>query len=124
MTGSSRRPARGAWPAFLRTLFRVSTFVADQERLSAGAAIDQLRLALDGNVWYLDGGWQTMVDGLRDRAIEAGAEIRTGARAESVRSEEGGVSVQLAGGESAARPRGGAGRRAGRGRRPARTPGG
>ena len=39
-----------------------------------------------------------MVDGLRDRAIEAGAEIRTGARAESVRSEGGGVSVQLAGG--------------------------
>ena len=88
----------GGLAAFLRTLFRVSTFAADHDRLSAGAAIDQLRLGLDGNVWYLDGGWQTMVDGLRDRAVEAGAEIRTGARAESVRSEEGGVSVRLAGG--------------------------
>lgn len=88
----------GGLAAFLGTLFRVSTFAADHARLSAGAAIDQLRLALDGNVWYLDGGWQSMVDGLRDRAVEAGAEIRTGARVESVRSEGGGVSVQLAGG--------------------------
>ena len=93
---SDGRP--GGLAAFLRTLFRVSTYADDHDRLSAGAAIDQLRLALAGNVWYLDGGWQTIVDGLRDRAMEAGAEIRTGARAESVRSEEGGVSVRLAGG--------------------------
>ncbi len=94
-----RTAGAGGLAAFLRTLFRVGTFAADHDRLSAGAAIDQLRLALDGNVWYLDGGWQTMVDGLRDRAMEAGASIRTGVRAESVRGEGGGVSVQLAGGE-------------------------
>ena len=26
-------------------------------------AIGQLKLALKGNVWYIDGGWQTLVDG-------------------------------------------------------------
>ena len=46
-------------------LFRVSTYACDWTRLSAGVAIDQLKLALHGNVWYLDGGWQTLVDGLR-----------------------------------------------------------
>jgi protoporphyrinogen oxidase len=44
---------------FLLALFRVSTYADDAEHLSAGTAIEQLRLALKGNVWYLDGGWQT-----------------------------------------------------------------
>ena len=53
---------------FLGALFRLSTYGDDPEQMSAGAALDQLKLALAGNVWYLDGGWQTLVDGLRDRA--------------------------------------------------------
>jgi phytoene dehydrogenase-like protein len=83
----------------LRTLIRVSTYSDDAERISAGAALDQLNLALKGNVWYLDGGWQTLVNGLRDRAIAHGATLRTGARVDSVRNDGNGVSVQLAGGE-------------------------
>jgi phytoene dehydrogenase-like protein len=90
----------GNLAGLLRTLFRVSTYADDAGRLSAGAAIDQLRLALVGNVWYLDGGWQTLVDGLRDRAARHGAEVRTAARAESVREDGEGVSVRLAGGEA------------------------
>src|SRR5581483_6177079 len=69
----------GRLARLLETLFRVSTYADAPRRLSAGAALDQLRLALTGNVWYLDGGWQTLVDGLRDRAAREGAEIRTGA---------------------------------------------
>ena len=57
---------------FVLALFRVSTYVDDAERLSAGAAIEQLKLALKGNVWYIDGGWQTLADGLRKRAVEVG----------------------------------------------------
>jgi phytoene dehydrogenase-like protein len=85
--------------ALLRTLFRVSTYADDTERLSAGAALEQLKLALAGNVWYLDGGWQTLVDGLRDRAIEHGAEILENSGVNSVVSEGDGVSVELTGGE-------------------------
>ncbi len=50
---------------FFLTLFRVATYSDDADRMSAGAALDQLKLALKGNVWYLDTGWQTLVDGLR-----------------------------------------------------------
>src|SRR6185312_8459462 len=71
----------------------------EPDRLSAGAAIDQLTLALLGNVWYLDGGWQVLVDGLRDRLMQHGVEIRTGARAEAVRDDGDGVAVRLASGE-------------------------
>jgi phytoene dehydrogenase-like protein len=81
--------------AFVLALFRVSTYAAAADRLSAGVAIEQLKLALKGNVWYLDGGWQRLVDGLRMRAIDGGASIRTGARVKAVLGESGGVTVQL-----------------------------
>jgi phytoene dehydrogenase-like protein len=83
----------------LRTLCRVSTYSDEPDRLSAGAAIDQLKLVLAGNVWYLDDGWQVLVDGLRDRLISWGVEIRTNARAEAVDDDGEGVTVRLASGE-------------------------
>jgi phytoene dehydrogenase-like protein len=83
----------------LGALFRVSTYCDDPERMSAGVALHQLRLALAGNVWYLDGGWQTLVDGLRNQAAARGAGFRTGARAKAVQSGDDGVSVELATGE-------------------------
>jgi phytoene dehydrogenase-like protein len=83
----------------LHGLFRLSTYVNDPERMSAGVAIRQLQIALAGNVLYLDGGWQTLVDGLRARAAEHGAEIRNGTRVDAVRSNGGSVAVRLAGGE-------------------------
>ena len=58
-----------------------------------------MKLALAGNVWYLDGGWQTLVDGLRVKTTELGADIRTGTRAKAVHSGGGGVLVELASGE-------------------------
>jgi phytoene dehydrogenase-like protein len=71
-------------------LFRLSTYVNDPERFSAGVALHQLQLALRHNVLYLDGGWQTLVDALRAAAERAGARVVGGARI--VRLErEGGV---------------------------------
>ena len=89
----------GNLASFLASLFRVSTYCDDPERMSAGVALNQLRLALAGNVWYLDGGWQTLVDGLRDKATALGADIRTSTSAKAVQSGSGGVSVELASGE-------------------------
>jgi phytoene dehydrogenase-like protein len=89
---------KGALAGLLLTLRRVSTYADDPGRLSAGAALDQLRLALAGNVWYLDGGWETLVDGLRDQAVASGSEVRTGARAEAVADDGDAVTVRLAGG--------------------------
>lgn len=63
----------------MRMLVRVTTFTNDSERQSAGAAIEQLQLGLAGSVLYLNGGWQTIVDGLRHAAMTAGARIDTAA---------------------------------------------
>jgi phytoene dehydrogenase-like protein len=65
-------------------LFRVSTYANAPNEMSAGAAIEQLKLALAKSVLYLDGGWQTIVDGLAQAAARAGVEIETSAKAESV----------------------------------------
>ena len=74
--------------------------------MSAGASLDQLKLALAGNVWYLDGGWQTLVDGLREQAAAGGAEFRTRARVDAVHSDGVGVTVRLAEGEELHAPGG------------------
>ncbi|HEY8090673.1 MAG TPA: FAD-dependent oxidoreductase [Polyangiaceae bacterium] len=66
---------RGAFEAFVR----VTTYTNDPGHLDAGAAIGQLRLAQRTGVVYLDGGWQTLVDGTHDAARAAGVEVRTGA---------------------------------------------
>ncbi|MBX3279713.1 MAG: NAD(P)/FAD-dependent oxidoreductase [Acidobacteria bacterium] len=78
----------------IEALFRVSTYTNAPNLQSAGAAVDQFRMGLTGGVWYLDGGWATLVEGLRKSALEAGAHIITGSRAMSVIREtnHGGVS--------------------------------
>ena len=50
---------------------------------------------------YLDGGWQTMVDGLRDAALQAGVEIATGTKLECIKRDAGGAarSVRTADGQ-------------------------
>ena len=64
-------------------IFRLSTYCADAERLSAGSAIEQLRIGLKG-VIYVDGGWQTLVDAVEQKAREAGVTIVSGSRVEAV----------------------------------------
>jgi len=70
--------------ALVQALFRLSTYANDPDRQSAGSAIAQLQMALAANVTYVDGGWQVLVDGLRDAARAAGATIVTGTRALAV----------------------------------------
>ncbi|HEX3438527.1 MAG TPA: FAD-dependent oxidoreductase [Pseudacidobacterium sp.] len=60
---------------FAATITRIATYTTDLEHLSAKAALEQLSLAIKHNVWYLDGGWQTLIDGLLNRAISLGVEI-------------------------------------------------
>ena len=73
--------------------FRLSTYANAPELMSAGVAVSQLQKALARGVLYLDGGWQSLVDGLHDVAERAGVLIDTGARVESIeRGPGGGVS--------------------------------
>ncbi|MEZ4297298.1 MAG: FAD-dependent oxidoreductase [Polyangiaceae bacterium] len=86
----------------LRALARVATYTGDLEGLSAGAAVSQMQLALKHNVLYLDHGWQTMVEALRDRASAAGAVIFTGDGVKQVEParDGGAVRVELAEGRA------------------------
>ena len=87
--------------AVVEMLVRLTTFTHDTARQSAGAAIEQLQLALRGNVLYLDGGWQTIVDGLRDAVVRAGVRVLVGASATAVdRNAGAAVAVRLADGTS------------------------
>ncbi len=83
----------------LEMLFRIATYAADMDRMSAGAAISQLQLAARASVRYVDGGWQTIVGGLRQAALAAGAVVVTGGKAAGVVVEGGEVrGVRLADG--------------------------
>jgi phytoene dehydrogenase-like protein len=52
--------------------------------LSARAAIQQVQFALKQGVLYLDGGWQTLVDGLAAKAESLGVQISSGTPVERV----------------------------------------
>jgi phytoene dehydrogenase-like protein len=77
---------------------RVATYANDPDRQSAGAALAQFRLALRGGVRYLDGGWQTLVDGLRQAAETAGVRIVSRARVAAVLHDAAVRGVRLADG--------------------------
>ena len=61
---------------FLAATFRLATYTADLERLSAGAALEQFKIGTAG-VLYLDGGWQTLIDGLQSFVQSRGGQVQT-----------------------------------------------
>lgn len=83
----------GPLAGLIASLIRVSTYVSDFQQLSAGSALDQVKLALSDGVLYIDGGWQSLVDGLRDRALELGVTIRTSSHVGSVSRDDEGFAV-------------------------------
>jgi phytoene dehydrogenase-like protein len=74
--------------AFVEALFRLSTFVNAPDDASAAVAISQLASAIRRGVYFLDGGWQTLVDGLARRARELGAVIELGADVTRIERED------------------------------------
>ncbi|MDR7071494.1 phytoene desaturase family protein [Fictibacillus barbaricus] len=75
-------------------LCRTATYGIDFERLLAGAVLKQLQLALNG-VTYVDGGWQSMVVSLRDKALKAGVTIHTQKSVSAIEYENGSHHVQF-----------------------------
>ncbi len=74
---------------FVAMLMRVSTYSADLSLLSARPALEQFRSATTGGVLYLDGGWQTLIAGLEQRARQLGVEIQRGKPIETLAEIEG-----------------------------------
>ena len=96
LTNNTSRPAVRE---LLRAVVRLATYTNDPKQMSAGVAIAQLQMALKG-VLYLDGGWQTLVDGVRAAAVEAGAVIETGASAVAIEDTGATKTIRLDGGAS------------------------
>jgi phytoene dehydrogenase-like protein len=75
---------------------QVFTYCSNLNLVSAEVFVKKLQLSLKHPVLYIDGGWQTLVDGLRQAAIQAGANIRSGTRVTAVRYQDAQVEgVQL-----------------------------
>ena len=83
--------SRGA--GVISALTRVVTYASDLDLVSADAAVAQLQLALEGNVVYLDGGWQSLVDGLVAAAASGGARVLAGERATVLQARTDGTFV-------------------------------
>lgn len=78
-------------------IFRITNYANAPDLQSAGAALEQVQKALRGNVKYVDGGWQSLVDSLAQRAEDAGVHVITGARVSRVTTTNGrvtGVALQ------------------------------
>src|SRR5258707_6378361 len=73
-------------------LARLTTFSHAPALVSAGMILP----LLSAQVLYLDGGWQTLVDGLRQAAQEAGAELVTHVRVAAIEIAEERHTVRLA----------------------------
>jgi phytoene dehydrogenase-like protein len=78
----------GVVQEFLMAAFRVATYTNAPELMSAGAALEQLQMAFDKSVLYLDGGWQTLVEQFSRLATDAGAVIETGTKIEQVERDQ------------------------------------
>ncbi|HEY7912926.1 MAG TPA: NAD(P)/FAD-dependent oxidoreductase [Blastocatellia bacterium] len=76
---------------FVSAAMRIATYTNAPELISAGVAISQLKLAQGSGVLYLDGGWQSLVDGLRESARLAGVEIETGVKVELIERDAAGA---------------------------------
>jgi phytoene dehydrogenase-like protein len=73
----------------IKTIIRLNTYANDPNIQSIGPVLHQIYLASQaGGVMYLDGGWQTLVDGLLRVAKNANARIVMGKKAVRVKRND------------------------------------
>ena len=75
--------------ALLHMLVRLCCYAHAPDVLGADAAVRQLGHLLKHNVLYVDGGWQTLLDGLLVQARSAGVAIELGVGARSIEQQAG-----------------------------------
>jgi phytoene dehydrogenase-like protein len=78
---------------FVLTLGRLTTYSARPEEMPARSVLRQLGL---GGVIYVDGGWQSLVDALADRAVAAGVRVLDHQPATAIDGDQHGWSVSSA----------------------------
>ena len=75
---------------FFQMVTRLTTYSIAPAQMSAGAWLYQFQRGLKG-VKYLHNGWQSLVNGLIEKATAAGVHFETGARVQEVVIENGHV---------------------------------
>jgi phytoene dehydrogenase-like protein len=90
----------GAARALLTGLARTVLYSDSLDLASADTFIERLQLVLKRPVRYLDGGWQSIVDGLRVAAEAAGARVARGARVTAIEPVECGARLRFEDGAS------------------------
>jgi phytoene dehydrogenase-like protein len=69
----------------IKTIFRLNTYANDPDIQSIGPVLHQISVGSRAGVMYLDGGWQTLVDGLLTVATNANARIVMGKKATRIK---------------------------------------
>jgi phytoene dehydrogenase-like protein len=72
----------------IKTIFRLNTYANDPDIQSIGPVLHQIYVGSRAGVMYLDGGWQTLVDGLLTVAKNANARIVMGKKAIRVKRND------------------------------------
>jgi phytoene dehydrogenase-like protein len=72
----------------IKTNLRLNTYGNDPDIQSAGSSFRQIYVGNSGGVMYLDGGWQTLVDGLLIAAKNAKARIVMGGKATRIERKD------------------------------------
>ena len=86
---------------YLETFIRVAAYTDAPHLLSAGAALGALQSVVRHNVHYVDGGWQTIVASLLERARDRGARVDVSSPVARVAAADGEVTgVTLNSGET------------------------
>jgi phytoene dehydrogenase-like protein len=99
----ARATGRPRVRALFEAMARVYLYSAAIDLASAETFIDKLHQTLKYPIHYVDGGWQTLVDGLRAAATAAGVEVRTSSSVAAVSTRAGRAThVQLHDGVSLA----------------------
>ncbi|WP_246067643.1 phytoene desaturase family protein [Paenibacillus koleovorans] len=73
------------------SLTRTATYTRDPDYQLAGPALKQVQRSLKSGVQYLHGGWQSIVDQLREKAVQAGVKMIEHSAAARVVHEGGAV---------------------------------
>ena len=83
-------------------LFRTGAFTHSPDLVTVGPALRQVRRAFrKRGVLYVQGGWQSIVDQLREQAVRAGAVVAGSTAVEAIGHEDGEVRrLHLSGGET------------------------
>jgi phytoene dehydrogenase-like protein len=82
--------ARGRVAELIEMLVRIATYSNAPEQMDAGAAAANVKAAMNAGVRYLDGGFQSLVDGLAAAAVGYGAELRANAAIHRIEPGPGG----------------------------------